>query len=95
MDELPMIYVASYCCAILFDTSRGFSLQDSNAKELGIIFTVFAQIGRPNLTFTVNAAVALVGFAVLLLARFPPDGATRWSKGEAAQDGRGEAEASD
>ena len=41
MDELPMIYVASYCCAILFDTSRGFSLQHSNAKELGIIFTVF------------------------------------------------------
>ncbi|RPD57100.1 alkaline phytoceramidase [Lentinus tigrinus ALCF2SS1-6] len=41
MDELPMIYVASYCCAILFDTSRGFSLKDSNAKELGIIFAVF------------------------------------------------------
>ncbi|KZT08705.1 alkaline phytoceramidase [Laetiporus sulphureus 93-53] len=28
-DELPMVYVASYCCAILFDTTRGFGLKDS------------------------------------------------------------------
>ncbi|KAI0720071.1 alkaline phytoceramidase [Cerioporus squamosus] len=41
MDELPMIYVASYCCAVLFDTSRGFNLADSKAKELGIIFSAF------------------------------------------------------
>ena len=41
MDELPMIYVASYCCAILFDTSRGFTLKNSKAPELAIIFAVF------------------------------------------------------
>ena len=41
MDELPMVYVASYCCAILFDTSRGFDLRSSNAAQLGIIFTAF------------------------------------------------------
>ena len=39
MDELPMIYVASYCCAMLFDTSRGYKLRDSNALELAAIFT--------------------------------------------------------
>ena len=38
-DELPMIYVASYCCAVLFDTQPGYDL--NNAKSLGIImFTV-------------------------------------------------------
>ncbi|KAI0673761.1 alkaline phytoceramidase [Trametes maxima] len=41
MDELPMIYVASYCCAILFDTSRGFSLRNSNGVQLSVIFVVF------------------------------------------------------
>ncbi|KAI0756269.1 alkaline phytoceramidase [Daedaleopsis nitida] len=38
MDELPMIYVASYCCAMLFDTARGFELRKSNALPLGIVF---------------------------------------------------------
>ena len=41
MDELPMIYVSSYCSLILFDTARGFSLRDSNAPFLGAIFVVF------------------------------------------------------
>ncbi|CDO73011.1 hypothetical protein BN946_scf185007.g65 [Trametes cinnabarina] len=41
MDELPMVYVASYCCAILFDTARGFSLRESNALQLSVIFVVF------------------------------------------------------
>ncbi|KAI0778801.1 alkaline phytoceramidase [Trametes elegans] len=41
MDELPMIYVASYCCAVLFDTSRGFSFRNSNALQLSVIFVVF------------------------------------------------------
>ncbi|OSD03320.1 aPHC-domain-containing protein [Trametes coccinea BRFM310] len=41
MDELPMVYVASYCCAILFDTSRGFSLRDPHALQLSVIFVVF------------------------------------------------------
>ena len=41
MDELPMIYVASYCCAILFDTTPGFSLRESKAPQLGMIFVLF------------------------------------------------------
>ncbi|KAI0354581.1 alkaline phytoceramidase [Trametes cingulata] len=41
MDELPMIYVASYCTVILFDTSKGFSLRNSNALSLSIIFVAF------------------------------------------------------
>lgn len=49
----------------------------STTSLFGIVFSVFAEIGRPNLTFAVNAAVAVVGFLVLLFARFPPDGAVR------------------
>jgi len=49
----------------------------STTSLFGIVFSVFAEIGRPNLTFAVNAAVAVVGFVVLLFARFPPDGAVR------------------
>ena len=41
MDELPMIYVASYCTAILFDTSRGWRLRGSRAPLLGVTFAVF------------------------------------------------------
>ncbi|KAI0652484.1 alkaline phytoceramidase [Trametes meyenii] len=41
MDELPMIYVASYCCATLFDMSRGFSIRNSNGVQLSVIFVVF------------------------------------------------------
>ncbi|KAI0640039.1 alkaline phytoceramidase [Trametes polyzona] len=41
MDELPMIYVASYCCAMLFDTARGFGLRNSNAPQLAAIFVAF------------------------------------------------------
>ena len=48
MDELPMIYVASYSCAMLFDTSRGFSLRESNALQLGAIFSAL------NISFTLS-----------------------------------------
>ena len=40
-DELPMIYVASYCCAILFDTTRGFGLRDSPVLPLAVGVTTF------------------------------------------------------
>ncbi|KAI0828885.1 alkaline phytoceramidase [Trametes gibbosa] len=46
MDELPMVYVASYCCAMLFDTSRGFAWKGSNAPQLAAVFVVF------NISFT-------------------------------------------
>ncbi|KAH9849242.1 alkaline phytoceramidase [Lenzites betulinus] len=41
MDELPMVYVCSYCCAMLFDTSRGFAWKGSNAPYLAAIFFAF------------------------------------------------------
>ncbi|KAL1951318.1 hypothetical protein VTO73DRAFT_467 [Trametes versicolor] len=41
MDELPMIYVASYCCSMLFDTSRGFNFKGSNAQQLVVGSVMF------------------------------------------------------
>ncbi|KAL9107997.1 MAG: hypothetical protein Q9227_007212 [Pyrenula ochraceoflavens] len=43
----------------------------------GLIYSAFADLGRAYLVFTCNAAVALVGCGVLLVARFPPVGSTR------------------
>ncbi|KAI0800636.1 alkaline phytoceramidase [Fomes fomentarius] len=66
MDELPMIYVASYCAAGLWDTSRGFSLRDSIAVKLGVIGTIL------NVSFTLsyylwrNPVYHQVVFGVLL-----------------------------
>jgi hypothetical protein len=44
----------------------------------GLIFAAFADIGQTHLVFTVNAAVAVVGFIVLLFSHFPPDGSRRF-----------------
>ncbi|KAF8850626.1 MFS general substrate transporter [Acephala macrosclerotiorum] len=46
----------------------------------GLIFAAFADIGQTYLVFTCNAAVALVGFVVLLFSRFPPDGSKRYTE---------------
>ena len=54
----------------------------STTSVFGLIFSLFADIGRPKLTFVVNGATAVFGFVVLLFARFPPDGATRYKKDE-------------
>ncbi|CAK4033012.1 MFS general substrate transporter [Lecanosticta acicola] len=43
----------------------------------GYVFAAFAAIGEPSLTFTANGAVAILAFVVLLLTRFPPQGARR------------------
>ncbi|KAH7391593.1 hypothetical protein BKA64DRAFT_678001 [Cadophora sp. MPI-SDFR-AT-0126] len=43
----------------------------------GLVFAAFAEAGKINLVFTCNAAVAFVGFVVLLFAYFPPDGSKR------------------
>ena len=40
-DELPMIYVASYCLAILFDSNPGFSLRTPRALILSTLYIVF------------------------------------------------------
>nr|POF11650.1 putative membrane protein c14c4.07 [Quercus suber] len=52
----------------------------------GLVFSAFADLGQPNLTFTVNAAIAVVGFVVLIFTRFPPEGATRYVKEEVIDD---------
>nr|POE80865.1 hypothetical protein CFP56_56938 [Quercus suber] len=53
----------------------------------GLVFSAFADLGQANLTFTVNAGIAVVGFVVLIFSRFPPEGATRYTKEEdAVQD---------
>ncbi|KAK5170130.1 uncharacterized protein LTR77_004714 [Saxophila tyrrhenica] len=52
----------------------------STTSLFGLVFSGFAELGKPNLTFAVNGGVAVVGFVVLLFARFPPDGAVRYTK---------------
>jgi len=48
----------------------------------GMVFSAFADLGRPNLTFACNAAIAVVGFVILMFARFPREGSTRWVTGD-------------
>ncbi|SMQ53404.1 unnamed protein product [Zymoseptoria tritici ST99CH_1A5] len=48
----------------------------------GLIFSAFAEIGKPQLTFLANGAVAVMAFVVLCLTRFPPKGARRVVVGE-------------
>lgn len=38
----------------------------------GFVFSALAQTGQAYLTFYVNAAVAVIGMAVLYLSHFPP-----------------------
>ena len=64
------------------DALAGVSLVENIARLsttsiFGVIFAAFASIGRTELVFTCNAAVALIGFLVLLFARFPPEGSRR------------------
>ncbi|KIX93995.1 uncharacterized protein Z520_10332 [Fonsecaea multimorphosa CBS 102226] len=61
------------------DALAGISLVENMARlattfVFGVIFAAFTSIGRTELVFTCNAAVALIGFGVLLFARFPPEG---------------------
>lgn len=64
------------------DALAGVSLLEnisrlSTTAVFGAIFAAFARIGRTELVFICNAGVALVGFLVVVSARFPPDG---WKK---------------
>ncbi|KAK5135860.1 hypothetical protein LTR08_004509 [Meristemomyces frigidus] len=56
----------------------------------GLVFSGFAQMGQSHLTFAVNAAIAVVGFGVLVFARFPPYGSRRVVEGEEGGGGREE-----
>ena len=62
----------------------------STTSLFGLIFSGFADVGRPNLTFAVNGGVAVVGFVVLLFAKFPPAGAVRYTKSEDEENDDGE-----
>jgi MFS family permease len=69
------------------DALSAIALVDSIARLstvslFGLIFSAFAEIGKPSLTFAVNGAVALTGFIVLLFTKFPPNGAVRFTKEE-------------
>ncbi|GAB7363451.1 hypothetical protein MBLNU230_g3725t1 [Neophaeotheca triangularis] len=48
----------------------------------GLVFAGFASIGQTYLVFVCNAGVALVGFVVLLLSRFPPHDSQRLEDAE-------------
>lgn len=64
----------------------------STTSLFGLVFSGFAEVGRPNLTFAVNGAVAVVGFVVLLFARFPPAGAIRYLKSDEEEEDEEEGE---
>lgn len=49
----------------------------STTFVFGVIFAAFAGVGKTYLVFTCNAGVALAGFAILLLSRYPPEGSKR------------------
>ncbi|KAK4678850.1 hypothetical protein QC764_310670 [Podospora pseudoanserina] len=40
----------------------------------GFVFAALAEVGKPHLTFFVNAAIAILAYGMLLFSRFPPEG---------------------
>jgi len=64
------------------DALSGITLVENIARlsttaVFGFAFAALAEIGQSHLTFVCNAAVALLGFVVLLFTRFPPKGSRR------------------
>lgn len=43
----------------------------------GLVFSELAEVGRPNLVFVCNAAVAVFAAIMLIGCRFPPQGSER------------------
>lgn len=58
----------------------------STVALFGYVFAAFADIGRSNLTFLANGAVAFLAFLILIFARFPPHGSTRFVKQDAEEE---------
>lgn len=50
----------------------------STTAIFGFVFAALAEVGKIRLVFVCNAAVALLGFTVLLFSRFPPNGSRRF-----------------
>ncbi|KAF9820037.1 hypothetical protein IEO21_01699 [Rhodonia placenta] len=65
-DELPMVYVASYCTAILFDTVPGFGLKGSPAVILATVFMIFNVLFTWSYYLNRNPVYHQVVFAGLL-----------------------------
>lgn len=64
------------------DALSGITLVENIARlsttaVFGMAFAALAEVGKSHLTFVCNAAVALLGFTVLLFSRFPPKGSRR------------------
>ncbi|EMD87193.1 hypothetical protein COCC4DRAFT_75844 [Bipolaris maydis ATCC 48331] len=64
------------------DALSGITLVENIARlsttaVFGLAFAALAEIGKSYLTFVCNAAVAFLGFLVLLFSRFPPKGSCR------------------
>lgn len=64
------------------DALSGITLVENIARlsttaVFGLAFASLAEVGKSHLTFICNAAVALLGFVVLLFSRFPPEGSRR------------------
>jgi MFS family permease len=64
------------------DALSGITLVENIARlsttaVFGLAFAALAEVGQSHLTFVCNAAVALLGFVVLLFSRFPPKGSRR------------------
>ncbi|RVX72245.1 hypothetical protein B0A52_04449 [Exophiala mesophila] len=73
------------------DALAGISLVENMARlsttsVFGAVFAGFTSIGKPNLVFTCNAAVAFVGFVILLFARFPLEGSRPVAKDDGTEN---------
>lgn len=62
----------------------------STTFVFGLIFAAFASVEKTYLVFACNAGVALLGFSILLLSRFPPEGSRRLDVKSAGQDIEGD-----
>ncbi|KAF2128762.1 MFS general substrate transporter [Dothidotthia symphoricarpi CBS 119687] len=64
------------------DALGGITLVENMARlsttaVFGLVFAALAEVGKSRYVFVCNAAVALLGFGVLLFSRFPPQGSRR------------------
>ncbi|KAI8623150.1 major facilitator superfamily transporter [Xylariaceae sp. FL1651] len=73
------------------DAISAITLVESSAMLVtqglfGLIFAAFSEMGRPSLTFFCNAGIAILGCAVLFIARLPPLNSERIDESDAQSD---------
>ncbi|GBE77570.1 alkaline phytoceramidase [Sparassis latifolia] len=66
-DELPMVYVASYCFAILFDSAPGYSLRNFRALRVYLAMIAFNVVFTWSYYLYRNPVYHQLVFATLLL----------------------------